>query len=119
MNARTPEALRVLAEERLPIFEKRSEVLTRLLEQNEEAKVRVSEKTRAFWQLKKTATENFVQVFKDAPKSDAELSEESKTKRQEYFAAANALWVGLKDVLLALHKEMIGPYTLGSSRHPL
>lgn len=119
MNARNLEALCVLAEERLSIFEKRSEMLGRLLEQNEEAKVRVSEKTRAFWQLKKTATENFVQVFRDAQKSEAELSEESKQKRQEYFAVANALWAGLKDVLLALHNAMIGPYTLGSSRHPL
>lgn len=118
MNARTPEALRVLSEQRLPIFEKRNEALTQLLQKNAEATVRVSEKTRAFWEAKQRATENFLQVFRDAAKSEAELSSADKMRRQEYLAAANALWSGLKDVLLTLHVEIIGPYTLGSSHPP-
>ncbi|KAL7285348.1 hypothetical protein PYCCODRAFT_1434290 [Trametes coccinea BRFM310] len=113
MNARSEEELRGLAEKLLPFLRGRRDTLAKLLQDSESGAVQVSEKTRAFWHVKQLAADKFIQVFEEASKSASELSDEAKHRREEFLQSARAAWGGLKDVLLTLHKEVIGPYTLG------
>ncbi|KAH9950372.1 hypothetical protein B0H21DRAFT_819183 [Amylocystis lapponica] len=111
LNARDDSALQTLAAARLPMLTARRDALVQLLADNETAKIRVSEKTKAFWEAKRVATEGFLQVYADA--GTAELSEDARKKRQEFFTSANAAWTALKDVLTQINQEIIGPYVLG------
>ncbi|GBE77977.1 hypothetical protein SCP_0108590 [Sparassis crispa] len=113
MNARDEGALKVLARARLPLLAARRDALERLLEDNEQAKIRVSEKTRHFWEVRKTATEKTLQVYADAEKETSALDEAGKARRKEFFESAKAAWRGLKEVFALLTQEMIGPYVLG------
>lgn len=75
----------------------------------------MSEKTVKFWQTKKEAAGGFIIVFKDADTPLDGLSPDAKKAREEYFETAKLAWVALKDALLQLHKEIIGPYALGKT----
>lgn len=85
----------------------------KLLADSDNGTLNVSDKTKAFWEVKRIAADSFIGVFEEAEKSAAELSEESRRKREAYFQSATAGWNGLKDVLNTLHQELIGPYALG------
>lgn len=85
----------------------------KLLEDSDNGAVQVSDKTKAFWEIKRIAADSFIEVFEEAEKSAVELSNESRQKREVYFQSAAAGWNGLKDVLNTLHQEIIGPYALG------
>ncbi|KAI0801211.1 hypothetical protein C8Q74DRAFT_1240811 [Fomes fomentarius] len=113
MNARSEEDLRTLAKTILPFLTGRRDALAKLLADSESGAIQVSDKTRAFWQVKKLAAEKFIQVFEQSDKSAAELSDGARQSREEYLKSAHAAWVGLKDVLNTLNKEVIGPYVLG------
>lgn len=114
LNARNDAALQKLAGSRLPMFIARRDKIAQLLSDNEAAQVRVSEKTKAFWESKRVATEAFVQVYVDADKSTAELNDDARKKRQEYFSKAATAWAALKDILTQLNQDIIGPYVLGA-----
>ena len=113
MNARSEEELRTLAKNLLPFLTGRRDALAKLLADSDAGLVQVSDKTKAFWQVKKLAADKFLQVFGDAEKSEADLSEEARLSRTEYLKSATAAWTGLQDVLTTLNKEIIGPYVLG------
>lgn len=119
LNARDETALQTLAAARLPMLTARREMIMQLLSDNESARIRVSEKTRAFWQLRKLETEAFLVVFQDADKPTAKLDDEAKTKRSIYFKQAKETWAGLREVLLQLNHEIIGPYVLGMFHWPM
>ncbi|KAI0778236.1 hypothetical protein BD413DRAFT_103020 [Trametes elegans] len=113
LNARSEGELPALAKQLLPFLHGRRETLVKLLADSDSGELQVSDKTRAFWEVKKIAGDKFIQVFEEADKSSAELSEDGRKKREEYLQSARTAWSGLKDVLGTLHKEIIGPYTLG------
>ncbi|CAL1695731.1 unnamed protein product [Somion occarium] len=94
VNARDDASLKELAKEVLP-------------------KVIAKQKTLKFWELKMYAMDGILAVFKDADTPMDQLSAEAKKIREEYYNAANNAWSTLKNVLLQVHKEIIGPYTLG------
>jgi hypothetical protein len=78
-----------------------------------------SAKTRAFWAEKLAATDAFLVIFERADAADADLSAEERAKREDYFAQAKAAWeVGLREALVAISNEMIGPLALGTLPAP-
>ncbi|RDX55810.1 hypothetical protein OH76DRAFT_1396154 [Lentinus brumalis] len=113
MNARSEGELKELAKQLLPFVSGRRDALLKLLADSDSGAIQVSDKTKAFWQVKLIATEKFLQVYQDADKSEGELSEEARQARQEYLRSANSAWSNLKDVLSALNKEIIAPFVLG------
>lgn len=114
MNARSEGELKELAKQLLPFVSGRRDALLKLLADSDSGAIQVSDKTKAFWQVKLIATEKFLQVYQDADKSEGELSEEARQARQEYLRSANSAWSNLKDVLSALNKEIIAPFVLGT-----
>ncbi|KAI0275089.1 hypothetical protein BC834DRAFT_850983 [Gloeopeniophorella convolvens] len=114
MNARDPAALRTAAPSIATFLRGRKEALEHYLAENETKEIRISEKTKVFWLEKKKATDDLLAAPGQAEKSDAELSEEGKKARAEYFENTKAAWeVGLALVLNKLNKELVGPFTLG------
>lgn len=93
----------------------RRDELDRLLADAErEGGFQASEKTKQYWKTKKAAEEPFYEVSKDHDKPSAKLTPAALAKRKEYFEQAKTAWsVDLKKVLLAVSKEMLGPYVLG------
>ncbi|KAH8100689.1 hypothetical protein BXZ70DRAFT_938333 [Cristinia sonorae] len=112
-NARDDATLRELSVELLPILNAKKDALAALIKNNETAEVRVSDKTLKFWEMKKLASDGILAVIQHGERPTDQLDEEAKAKRAEYFKVANAAWTGLGDVLMQLHKEIIGPYVLG------
>jgi hypothetical protein len=83
---------------------------------DEDASFVASEKTRTFWTVKLAATDAFIAVFEQARTPREQLSPEDAAKRDEYFAQAKLAWeTGLKEALLALSNQVIGPLSLGKS----
>ena len=74
------------------------DTLARLLSESDGGSIPASEKTKSFWQVKKIATDKFLQVFEEAEKSDGELPDDGRLRREEYLKSARAAWAGLKDV---------------------
>lgn len=115
LNARDDATLKQLAAERLPLFVGKRDTLDQLIKGNETAQIHVSEKTVNFWKTKKEAVEGFITVYKDAGTPLEGLNADARKAREEYFKTAELAWAGLKDALLQLHKEVIGPYALGKT----
>jgi len=113
MNARDDEQLKKLSESLKPILIAKCDALDKLIEDNKQAEVKVSEKTARFWEMKRVATSMILDVLEDGEKPTSEINDEAKGKRGEYFKAAAQAWAGLKDVLVQLSGEIIGPYALG------
>lgn len=113
MNARNDAQLKALAAERKQMLIEKCDALDHLIEENKQADVKVSEKTVRFWEMKRVASSMILDVLEDGEKPTEELNDEAKGKRGEFFKAAAQAWAGLKDVLVQLSKEIIGPYTLG------
>ncbi|KAI1797928.1 hypothetical protein LXA43DRAFT_982656 [Ganoderma leucocontextum] len=113
MNARSESELRSLAKQLIPFLMSRRDTLSRLLTESDTGTIQVSEKTKSFWQVKKIATDKFLQVFKQAEKNSADLAGEELERREEYLESSRAAWTGLKGVLATLNTEIFGPYTLG------
>ncbi|KAI0788443.1 hypothetical protein C8Q75DRAFT_719821 [Abortiporus biennis] len=112
-NARDDKSLKQLAHDVLPKLTAKRETLTKLIHDNETAHIRVSEKTQKFWEVKRIASDGIISILQNASKNADELDATAQKARSEYFAAANAAWNALKEVLLQLHQEIIGPYALG------
>ena len=115
LNARGDGELAALAPEVAPLFAAKLAALERLLEDNKTAQVRVSEKTVHFWEAKRLAVIAILEVVKDGEKSEAELDAGAKARRDEYFSHARDAWTKVQQAFLQLHKEIIGPYVLGTS----
>ena len=75
----------------------------------------MSEKTLKFWQTKKEAFEGFIAIYKASDTSLDALDPDGRKTREEYYENAKLAWAALKDVLLQLQKEIIGPYVLGKT----
>ncbi|PIL31914.1 hypothetical protein GSI_06618 [Ganoderma sinense ZZ0214-1] len=114
MNARSESELKSLAKQLLPFLVGRRDTLSRLVSESNTGAIHVSEKTKAFWQVKKIATDKFLQVFEHAQKNGAELADEERQRREEYLESSQAAWTALKDVLATLDSTVLGPYTLAS-----
>jgi hypothetical protein len=114
MNARNDEELKRAAKTVLPFVQGRKAALEGFLEQNEASEVRVSQKTKKFWEDKRSNAASIAAVLALADKSTGELDKEAKRARAEYFENTKAAWeVGLALVLTKLSTEMLGPYALG------
>ena len=98
----------------LPLLLAKKDALTRHMKANETAEVRVSEKTLKFWEMKKQASDGILAVIQHGQTRSNELDDEARAKRAEYFKVAIAAWTGLGEVFMQLHKEIIGPYVLGT-----
>ena len=113
MNARDAHALRALAPSKRHILTARRAAIAQLLADNQEARIRVSEKTRAFWEARKVATEKYLGVYDDADTPTEKLDDQARAKREAFLKDAAEAWVRVRDVLTELNQELIGPYALG------
>lgn len=94
----------------------RRDALKSFIEQSNAAEIKASDNTRKLWEAKKKQAEVLLAVYAVAGKEGAQLTPEEKTVRESFIATANDLWtVKLKNVLITLDKELIGPFALGAS----
>ncbi|KIJ68479.1 hypothetical protein HYDPIDRAFT_82366 [Hydnomerulius pinastri MD-312] len=104
MNARDPQSLQALATTLVPVLRSRQEAIAKHISDSEKETIRMSDKTKSFWNEKKQSIEALLQVFTADGMGHAE----------DYFALAKQTWeVAVPDVLTTVNKEIIGPYTLG------
>jgi hypothetical protein len=114
LNARDLASLRQLAAGSLLVARGRSSALSGHLAEAENEIIHVSEKTKTFWQGKKEAVDGLLGVYANATKSDAELGEGDKVRREKFLAEAKEAWqVRLRDVLVKVNGDMVGPFALG------
>ena len=114
LNARDHDSLARLAQARIPALTGRQKTLAKCLSDAEEETIHVSEKVKAFWSDKKAAIDEQLDVLLQAEKSEDELDEEGKKKRQAFLAKAIDAWqVSLVDILLKVNAEMVAPFSLG------
>lgn len=99
-----------------PLLHAKTDAITDLIRENEDSEVKVSEKTVQFWMLRRAASAMMLDVVEEGDESIDALSEDAKKARQEYFTAATTAWGNLKDVLIQLSTDIIGPYVLGALR---
>lgn len=116
LSARDDASLKQLSVVLKPILTAKCDALDRLIEDNTEADIKVSEKTVKFWQYKRVSISLISDVIENGDKSSDELDEEGKKKREEYFKASVSVWKGLKDTLTKLSKDITGPFVLGAFR---
>ena len=113
-NARDSATLKTVSPSVSAFLKGRKGALERYLAENETSEIRVSEKTKRYWQEKKNATEELLATLGEADKSESDLSEGGKKAREEYFEKSKATWeIGLALVLTSLSKELVGPFALG------
>ncbi|KAG5647963.1 hypothetical protein DXG03_006997 [Asterophora parasitica] len=114
VNARNDAALQTLASQTLPGLRGKQKALDRYIADAEGEKISVSEKTKAFWREKKAAVDVLLEVVENADKAEGELDAVDQGKRAEFYTEARQAWeVSLKDALVKINSEHIGPYTLG------
>ncbi|KAJ7487576.1 hypothetical protein B0H11DRAFT_2013961 [Mycena galericulata] len=114
VNARDDASLKTLAKNVVPVVLGRQKALAECISESEAGKVQASEKVKKFWRDQQNETEELLAVLLAADKSEAALDAASKTKRAEFFAKSKAAWeVTVKDTVVKLNKEIIGPYALG------
>ncbi|KAF7347854.1 Glutathione S-transferase [Mycena venus] len=114
INARDSASLKTLAKNIVPIVVGKREALAECMSDAEAGKVQASEKVKKFWQDKQNETEQLLAVLLSADKEEAALDSAAKAKRDDFFAKAKDAWeVKVKDVVVKLNKDMIGPYALG------
>ncbi|EIN13777.1 hypothetical protein PUNSTDRAFT_79578 [Punctularia strigosozonata HHB-11173 SS5] len=117
LAARNPDQLAAATPAVLPFLEGRIAALDGFLAESERPEedggLHVTEKVKALWREKRLASVAFWEVFRYGTKSEAELDDAAKQRRKEYFEQAKKVWDGVKAPLVALNKEIIGPYVLG------
>lgn len=113
LNARDDESLKKITLYLRPLLRAKTDAITDLIRENEDSEVKVSEKTVKFWQLRRAASAMMLDVVEDGDTNASELDEDAQTARKEYFTAAASGWTNLKEPLLALSQEIIGPFVLG------
>ncbi|KAG6842231.1 hypothetical protein C0991_000201 [Blastosporella zonata] len=114
VNARNEAALRALTADKLPVLTRIHRALTQYISDAEQNKLQVSVKTKTFWQGKKAAVAALLAVIENGQQADAELTGDTLRDREQFYAEAQKSWeVSLKDVVLKVNSEVIGPYSLG------
>ena len=66
--------------------------MSELLADSDSGTIPASDKTKAFWQVKKLAVDKFLAVFEDASKSEGDLSDLARQNREEYLKSARVSW---------------------------
>ncbi|KAJ7783758.1 hypothetical protein DFH07DRAFT_789022 [Mycena maculata] len=113
-NARDAASLKTLAANVVPVLVGRQKTLADCLSESEAGQIQASEKVKQFWKEKQRETEELLAVLLAADKEEAALDAVGKTKREEFFAKAKAAWdSAVKDAVVKLNKDIIGPYALG------
>jgi len=114
MNARDDASLQALAKVLVPFLVSRRQALECYISEAEFGTTPISEKTKAFWKEKKAAIEILLDVMLHADETSAQLDKGGKSARDDYFTNAKTCWeVGLKENLVKLNAEIVGPYSLG------
>lgn len=114
MNARDDASLKALAKTLVPFLASRQHALQSYISDAESGSTPISEKTKTFWKEKKAATGILLDIMIHADKTSAQLEAAEKKARDDYFKNAKTVWeVELKDNLLKLNTEIVGPYSLG------
>ncbi|RDB29504.1 hypothetical protein Hypma_015549 [Hypsizygus marmoreus] len=114
LNARDDASLRSLSAELYPVFQQKQQTLAQYITEAEEEKIHASVKTSNFWREKKSAVEVLLSVYENGGKAESELDEDAKAQREEFFKEARKAWeVDLRDILIKVNSEIIGPYSLG------
>jgi hypothetical protein len=112
INARDSASLKTLATKVVPFLVGRQKALTECISETEAGKIQVSEKVKKFWADTQGETQQLLAVLLAADK--AVLDSTDKTKRDEFFAKAKTAWeVTVKDAVVKLNKDIIGPFALG------
>lgn len=115
LNARDDGSLQALAREILPCLAQKRKTLARYISDAKKENINVSKKTENFWQDKKLATEVLLNVLEHASKAEGDLDEDGKVQRAEFYKEARHAWeVALKELLIKVNHEVIGPYCLGT-----
>ncbi|KAJ6509510.1 hypothetical protein C8R47DRAFT_1315120 [Mycena vitilis] len=113
-NARDNASLKALAKSSVPLLVGRQEALKKHISDAEAGEIQVSEKVKMFWRGKQNEMEQLLAVLLAADKEEDALNSADKTKREEFFAKNKAVWeVAVKDAIVKLNKDIIGPYALG------
>ena len=114
MNARDDASLQQLAKFLVPFLTARSQALAGYISEGESGTIMVSESTKKFWLEKKTANDTLLSVMTQSDKPSSALDASAKAARDDYFSNAKEAWeVSLKEDLVQLNGELIGPYSLG------
>lgn len=104
----------MLAREIYPDLKQRQETLAQYIAAAEQDNIHVSLKTTNFWREKKLASDTLLTVFEHGDKAEAELDKDAKLTRTEFYKEAQNAWeVALKEILIKVNDEIIGPYCLG------
>jgi len=113
-NARDGASLKTLAKNIVPVLTGRQKALAECISETEAGNIQASEKVKKFWRDKQGETEALLAVLLAADKEEAALDATGKTKRAEFFNQSKNAWeVAVKDTVLKLNKDIIGPYALG------
>jgi hypothetical protein len=114
MNARDDSSLQALAKVLVPFLTSRQQALGRYISEAESGTSPISEKTKAFWKEKEAAAQILLDIMVHAEKTNAQLDEAGRLARDDYFTNAKTIWeVVLKEKLVKLNAEIVGPYSLG------
>jgi len=107
-------SLRALAKLLVPFLMSRRDALKAYMEASAKATIQASDKTKALWKEREMQAEELLLVYATAEKDDGVLSEEERSKRSSFLKTSWDYWhVKLRKVLVALDKEMLGPFALG------
>ena len=114
MNARDDASLQQLAKVLVPFLTARSQALAGYISEGESGATMVSESTKKFWLENKVANDTLLSVMSQGDKPSLALDAPAKATRDDYFSNAKEAWeVSLKENLVQLNGELIGPYSLG------
>ncbi|KAG6857539.1 hypothetical protein H0H87_000138 [Tephrocybe sp. NHM501043] len=114
VNARNEAALQMLTVEKLPVLTRKHKALDQYISDADNDKLQVSLKTKDFWQRKKEAVAVLLAVIENGQKADAKLTGEALRQREQFYAEARKSWeVSLKEVVVKVNSEVIGPFSLG------
>ncbi|KAH0838283.1 hypothetical protein J3R83DRAFT_6560 [Lanmaoa asiatica] len=103
-NSRDSQSLHALAATLVPVLNARREVLATYLADCERGVIKMSDKTKAFWNEQKHEIEILLQQF----------ATNSGEHTEKYFTTAKQTWEhAIPDALAKVNKEIIGPYILG------
>ncbi|KAF8640490.1 hypothetical protein AX17_000153 [Amanita inopinata Kibby_2008] len=114
MNAYDEVSLQELAAQILPGVSSKRGALEKNLEGGRNGTLHVSEKVVKLWQERKERLDTIYDVLTDASRVASDLTPGAKKKREEFLSCAKNAWeVNLKEVVLKINDEIIGPFTLG------
>jgi len=112
-NARTEEELRLLAIETTSTLVRKQQVLDKYISDAERDSTYAPAKTVKLWKEKSVANKLLLEVVESAAKPYAELDQEAKEKRDNFYEEARRAWEAVKPVLHKINEEIVGPFSLG------